>query len=81
MSECEVEMNNNIEAAIEVASNFDIDAKVEYDKFHRVRRPSKRKNDLPETSTIIDFQTFYKKEMKTVLNTLTTDCQTITKPV
>ena len=46
MSECEVEMNNNIDAAIEVASKFDIDDKVEYDKFHRGRRPSKRNNDF-----------------------------------
>ena len=50
MSECEVEVNNNIPAAIEIASNFDIYAKVEYDKFHR--RPSGRKDDLHETSTI-----------------------------
>ena len=72
MSECEVEMNNNIRAATEVASKFDIDAQVEYGKFHRVHRSSKRKDDLPETSTIIDFRTFYRKEMKAVLNTLTT---------
>ena len=43
MSECEVAMSKNIRAAIEVARKFDIDAKVDYDKFHRVRRPSKKK--------------------------------------
>ena len=72
-SECEVEMNNNIRAAIAVTSKFDIVAKVEYDEFHRVRRQSKRKDDLPETRTIIDFQTSYMNEMKAVLNALTTE--------
>ena len=66
-------MNDNIRAAIEAASKFDIDAKAEYDKFHRVHRPIKREDDLHERSTIIDFQTFYRKEMKAVLNTLTTE--------
>ena len=39
----------------------------------RDRRPGKRKDDLPERSTIIDFQKFYWKEMKAVLDALTTE--------
>lgn len=43
----ESDMNSFIEAAIQVSAKFEIDAKQEYARFHRVHRSFKHKDDTP----------------------------------
>ena len=71
MNSDESEMNNLIEAAKVFAKKLDIDAEADYSKFHRPRKPPRRIDENPSSSAAISMDSFYRKEIKCVLDVLT----------
>ncbi|CAB4036231.1 zinc finger MYM-type 1-like [Paramuricea clavata] len=58
------EIDDQILAAIEVARNLGVDPIADFSRLHRVRRPSRRLDDQPETTAVelTNVSTFYRAE-------------------
>ena len=58
------EIDDQIQAAIEVARNIGVDPISDFSRLHRIRRPSRRLDDRPETASVemISVSTFYRAE-------------------
>lgn len=64
------DIDNLISAAKEMASNIGIDAAADFRKYHRRRLAPKRLDPNNETEIDVDMFTFYRKEFRTVMDTL-----------
>ena len=68
------EIDDQIQAAIEVARNIDVDPISDFSRLHRIRRPSRRLDDRPETASVemISVSTFYRAEFFKFMDQMST---------
>ena len=67
----EQNLNNLITAAVEFSERHGVDANGEYQRQHRLRRPTRRVDERPETATSLTLEDFYRKEFIQVLDVQT----------
>ncbi|KAJ8019083.1 Zinc finger MYM-type protein 1 [Holothuria leucospilota] len=74
------EVDAQIEAACSFAEKLGIDPKHDFERLHRVRRPSRRIDDHPDTASGLTLHQFYRKECRCVLDTLITQLKDKMQP-
>ncbi|KAJ8050308.1 hypothetical protein HOLleu_03461 [Holothuria leucospilota] len=62
------------------AEKLGIDPKHDFERLHRVRRPSRRIDDHPDTASGLTLHQFYRKECRCVLDTLITQLKDKMQP-
>jgi hypothetical protein len=50
-----MELTSQITASMEYSKKLDIDAEAEFARYHRTRRPPRRLDDNPETTTVHNY--------------------------
>ena len=68
LREDEGNLNQQINASVAFCERHGIDPIADYNRHHRIRRPSRRVDERPETATHLPLQDFYRKEFVQVLD-------------
>ena len=63
-------MDAQVEAACVFASRRGIDPQADFERHHRIRKPSRRLDDNPDTTAVMLLKDFYRKEFYSVLDTI-----------
>ena len=63
-------IDDEIQAACLIASQFNVDAEAEFQRIHRTRVPPRRLDPNPETQTNMSMTTFYRKNVFLFLDTM-----------
>lgn len=78
LRQAESEIDDEISASLAVARTFSIDPEADFSRIHRMRRPSARLDDRPNTTAIElrNIQCFYRSQFYMFLDTLITSLET-----
>ncbi|XP_028394420.1 uncharacterized protein LOC114518605 [Dendronephthya gigantea] len=68
--ESDAEIDDLIDASVSFASNFEVVAISEYERYHRTRRLPRRLDERQNTTAEMEMPKFYRKEFALVLDTL-----------
>lgn len=71
----DIQINDLIASSVSFARKWEISPENDFSKHHRTRRVPKKIDENPESATIFDFETFYRKEFKIVLQVFTSCIQ------
>ena len=63
-------VNNEVQAACSFAKQFDVDAEYDFRKIHRKRVPPRRLDEASETAADLTMASFYRKEVFTFVDTM-----------
>ena len=77
--ESDAEIDNLVNASVSFASNLEVDAVLEYKKYHRTRRLPRCLDERQNTTAEIELPQFYRKEFAHVLDTLLLQIQEETR--
>jgi hypothetical protein len=66
----DTEVNDLVDASVSFASNLEVDAVSEYQRYHRTRRLPRCLDERQNTTAEMEMPKFYRKEFALVLDTL-----------